>query len=97
MGSLPAEVGYFHVGRSSTDHQGPMPMGIDRVQDTKEKGTKGKNDHLKGKGKDTKGKGKKGKGDQKGKEGDYKGKGKGKDRMEKVWQRVTQPEHLAKH
>ena len=40
MGSLPAEVGYFHVGRSSTDHQGPMPMGIDRVQDTKEKGKK---------------------------------------------------------
>ena len=42
-------------------------MDIDRVQDAKGKGKKGKNDHQKGKGKDAKGKGKKGQGDQKGK------------------------------
>ena len=58
-------------------------MAIDRVQDAKGKGKKGKNDHQKGKGKDAKGKRKKGKGDQKGKEGDQKGKGKGKDRKGK--------------
>ena len=57
---------------SSTDYQGPMPMDIDRVQDAKGKGKKGKNDHQKGKGKDAKGK-----------EGDQKGKGKGKDQTGK--------------
>ena len=67
------------VASRSTDYQGPMPMGVDRVQDAKGKGKKGKNDHQKGKGKDAKGKGKKGKLDQKGKESDHKGKGKCKD------------------
>ena len=57
------------VASSSTDYQGPMPMDIDRVQDAKGKGKKGKNGRQKGKGKDAKSKGKKGKGDQKGKEG----------------------------
>ena len=55
-------------------------MDIDRVQDAKAKGKKGKKDHQKGKGKDAKGEGKKGKGDQKGKEGGHKGKGKGEDK-----------------
>ena len=58
-------------------------MDVDRVQDAKGKGKKGKNDHQKGKGKDTKGKGKKGKGDQKGRDRDHKGKGKGKDQKGK--------------
>ena len=54
------------VASSSTDYQGPMPMDVDRVQDAKGKGKKGKNDYQKGKGKDAKGKGKKGKEQQKG-------------------------------
>ena len=45
--------------------QGPMPMDVDRVQDAKGKGNKGKNDYQRGKGKDAKGKGKKGKEQQK--------------------------------
>ena len=54
------------LASSSTDDQGPMPMDVDRVQDAKGKGKKGKNDYQKGKGKDAKGKGKKGKEQQKG-------------------------------
>ena len=54
-------------------------MDVDRVQDVKGKGKKGKRDHQKGKGKDTKGKAKKGKEQLKGKEGGRKGQGKGKD------------------
>ena len=54
------------LASSSTDYQGPMPMDVDRVQDAKGKGKKGKNDYQKGKGKDAKGKGKKGKEQQKG-------------------------------
>ena len=50
------------VASSSTGYQGPMPRDVDRVQDAKGKGKKGKNDNQKGKGKDAKGKGKKGKG-----------------------------------
>ena len=46
------------VASSSADYQGPTPMDVDRIQDTKGKGNKGKNDHQKGKGKDAKGKGK---------------------------------------
>ena len=64
------------VASSSTDYEGPMPMDVDRVQDAKGKGKKGKNDHQKGKGEDAKGKGRKGKRDQKGTAGDHKGKGK---------------------
>ena len=55
------------VASSSTDHQGRMPMDIDRVQDAKGKGKKGKNDYQKGKGKDAKGAGKNGNEEQKGK------------------------------
>ena len=87
------------VASSSTDYQGPMPMGLDRVQDAKRKGKKGKNDHQKGKGKNAKGKGKTGKGDQKGKEGDRKGKGRGKDQKGKGVARCytsRKPGHLAK-
>ena len=47
-----------------------MPMDVDRIQDARGKGKKGKKDRQKGKGKDAKGKGKKGKGDQTWKEGD---------------------------
>ena len=71
------------VASSSTEYQGSIPMDVDRVQDAKGKGKKGKNDHQKGKGKDARGKGKKGKGDQKGKEGDHEGKGKGKGKDQK--------------
>ena len=56
---------------------------MDRVQDARGKGKKGKNDHQKGKRKDAKGKGEKGKGDQEGTECDYKGKGRGKDQKGK--------------
>ena len=35
---------------SSADYQGPMPKDIDRAQDAKGKGKRGKNDHQKGKG-----------------------------------------------
>ena len=87
------------VASSSTDYQGPMPINIDRVQDAKGEGKKGKDDHQKGKGKDAKGKGKKGKGDQKGKEGDQKGQGKGKDQKGKgvaTCYTCGKPGHLAR-
>ena len=45
--------------------QGPTPMEVDRAQNAKGTGKKGKNDLQKGKGKDAKGKGKKSKGAQK--------------------------------
>ena len=79
---------------SNPDYQGHMPMEVDRAQDAKGKGKKGKNDHQKGKGKDAKGKGRKGKGYQKGKEGDYKGKGQGKGVA--TCYACGQPGHLAK-
>ena len=87
------------VASSSTDYQGPTPKEVDRVQDTKGKGKKGKNDHRKGKGKDAKGKGKTGKGDPKGKEGDHKGKSNGKDQKGKgvaTCYTSGKPGHLAK-
>ena len=52
------------LASSSADYQGPMPMNVDRVQDAKGNGKKGKNAYQKGKGKGTKGKGKKGTGEQ---------------------------------
>ena len=85
------------VASSSTDYQGPMPMDIDRVQDAKGKGKKGKDDHQKGKDKDAKGEGKKG--NQKGKEGDQKGKGAGKDQNGKgvaTCYTCGKPRHLAR-
>ena len=59
------------VASGSADYQEPMPMDVDRAQNAKRKGKKGKSDQQKGKGKgkDAKGKGHRGKGDQKGKEG----------------------------
>ena len=87
------------VASSSADYQGPTPMDVDRIQDAKGKGNKGKNDHQKGKGKDAKGKGKKGKGDQKGKEGDHKGNSKGKDQKGKgvaTCYTCEKPEYLSK-
>ena len=66
-------------------------MEVDRAQDAKGKGKKGKNDHQKGKSKDAKGKGKKGKGDQKGQESAQKGRGMAKTKKAKVsvWQHAT--------
>ena len=80
VGPFSVEVGFFN----GCNQQYRLPRTVDRVQDVKGKGKKGKKDYQKGKGKDAKGKGKKGKGEQqKGKEGDHKGKGKGKDQKGK--------------
>ena len=75
---------------AASSSTGPMPMDIDRVQDAKRKGKKGKNDNQKGKSKDAKGKGK---------EGDHNGKGKGNDQQGKgvaTCYTCGKPGHLAK-
>ena len=83
------------VASSSTHYQAPMPMDVDRVQDAKGKGKKGKNDYQKGKGKDAKGKGKTAEGEQqKGKECGHKDKAKGKDQKGKGVTLVGSPEIL---
>ena len=62
---------------------------MDRVQDARGKGKKGKNDHQKGKRKDAKGKGEKGKEIRKEQNVITRAKVEAKTRKAKVWQRIA--------